>query len=53
MITNVFDEIKLIRRIKGGYWLKTKHKGWINIELYKAYLGYAFDPVVLKEEKYE
>jgi len=52
MIQNIWDNIKLVRRIKRGYWIKTKHRGWITLECYRDYLGYAFDPVLLKEEVY-
>ena len=53
MITNVWNEIRTIRRIKKGVWLKTKHRGWIRPGLYSAYLCYAFDPIILKEENYD
>ena len=43
---------KFVRRNKGGTWLKTKHRGWIPLETYIIYVGYSFDPIVLKEEKY-
>jgi hypothetical protein len=52
MIQNIWDNIKLVRRIKRGNWVKTKHRGWITLECYNTYLGYAFDPVLLKEEGY-
>ena len=52
MIQNIWDNIKLVRRIKRGHWVKTKHRGWIPLEYYRAYLGYAFDPVLIKEEVY-
>lgn len=52
MITNFWNEFKLIRRIKKGKWLKTKYRGWIRPTLYNAYLGYKFDPIILKEETY-
>jgi len=48
----ICNEIRIVRRIKKGIWLKTKHRGWIRPELYNAYLGYAFDPVIIKEEKW-
>jgi len=52
MITNIWNEIKFIRKFKGGVWYKTKHRGWIRPDLFSAYLGYAFDPKLIKEEKY-
>jgi hypothetical protein len=52
MITNIFNELKIVRRIKRGIWLKTKHRGWIRPELYNEYLSYAFDCEILKEEKW-
>lgn len=52
MITNIFYQIKLYRRIRGGVWFKTKHKGWITLDLLQAYYSYAFDPEVLQEEVY-
>ena len=52
MITSIFDEIKIVRRIKRGTWLKTKHRGWIKPELYNDYLSYAFDCEILKEENW-
>ena len=51
MITSIWNEIRIVRRMKKGVWLKTKHRGWIRPELYNAYLGYAFDPIIIKEEK--
>ena len=53
MVTNIWDEIKFIRKIKGGIWYKTKHRGWIRPEIFKLYLGYSFDPILLKKENYE
>ena len=53
MITSIWNEIRIVRRIKKGVWLKTKHRGWIRPELYSAYLGYAFDPIIIKEEKWK
>ena len=52
MITSIWNEIRIVRRMKKGVWLKTKHRGWIRLELYNAYLGYAFDPIIIKEEKW-
>ena len=52
MIQNLLDEIKLVRRIKGGTWLKTVHRSWITLEVYEDYLSYAFDCIVVYEEKY-
>tara|TARA_R110000851_G_scaffold131429_2_gene265323 strand:- start:240 stop:404 length:165 start_codon:yes stop_codon:yes gene_type:complete len=52
MITNIWDEIRLIRRIKKGLWVNTEHRGWIRPELYNTYLGYGFDPIILKRENH-
>ena len=52
MITSIWDEIRILRRIKKGIWLKTKHRGWIRPELYNAYLGYAFDCEILIKEQW-
>lgn len=52
MIQYICDNIKIIRRIKGGNWVKTKRRGWITLGCYVTYLGYSFDPVLLKEESY-
>jgi hypothetical protein len=48
MIQNIWDNIKLVRRIKRGHWVKTKHRGWITAACYNDYLSYAFDPVFIK-----
>ena len=52
MIQNILDNIKIVRRLKRGHWIKTKERGWITLGCYIAYLGYVFDPVFLKEEVY-
>ena len=52
MIQNICDNIKIIRRIKRGHWVKIKHRGWITLKCYSDYLGYAFVPVFIKEELY-
>ncbi len=52
MIQNILNNIKLVRRLKRGYWIKTKERGWITLECYKYYLGYAFNPIFIKEEVY-
>lgn len=52
MINNILDNIKFIRYIRGGHWVKTKKRGWITKDAYNEYLKYDFDPVLLKEEKY-
>lgn len=41
MIQNILDNVKLVRRIKQGHWVKTKHRGWITFECYRDYLSYA------------
>ena len=53
MLQNFWDNFKIIRRIKGGEWYKTKHRGWIRPELFNAYLSSGFDPVLLSWEKYK
>lgn len=53
MINNIIDEIKLIRRLKGGEWVKTHKRGWLRIDHYNEYIGYRFDPIVIKIENYE
>jgi len=40
--------IKLVRKIKGGKWVKTKHRGWITEDAYNLYLSYSFDPIKIK-----
>lgn len=52
MLINVFDQIWLIRRIKGGDWIKTQHRGWITFDTYAEYLNYGFDPIGLKYVQY-
>lgn len=44
MITNIFDQIGLIRRFKGGEWVKTNKRGWIDMDTYAEYLSFNFDP---------
>lgn len=52
MLTNILDEIQIVRRIKKGTWLKAKHRGWIRPEVYNTYIGYSFDPIIIKEENW-
>jgi hypothetical protein len=49
---NILYELKLVRFLKKGLWVKTLHRGWIRHEIYDAYLGYGFDPIIIKTEKY-
>lgn len=49
----MLNSIKLIRRLKGGFWIKTKKRGWIEFETYNDYLSYGFDPVCVSYEDYE
>jgi hypothetical protein len=51
-IQNIWDNIKIVRFFKRGHWIKTKKRGWIAAECYQEYLGFAFDPIFLKEELY-
>jgi hypothetical protein len=30
--------------------VKTLHRGWIRHEIYDAYLGYGFDPIIIKRK---
>lgn len=54
MVTyNLIDNVKFIRRWKGGVWFKTLERGWIRPEDYQFYIGYKFDPIFLKEENYD
>ena len=53
MITNIWHQIRLVRKFKKGTWVKTKHRGWIELTTYQAYLGYAFDPEYLKHEEWQ
>lgn len=52
MLQNVYDNFKIIRFLKGGYWIKTKYRGWITLECYRTYINYGYDPIPLKEEIY-
>jgi len=52
VIQNIWDNIRLVRRIKRGHWVKTKHRGWITVDCYNEYISYAFNPVFIKEEVY-
>jgi len=42
---------RFARKIIGGAWVKTKHRGWITYQTYIDYMGYGFDPVVLMSEE--
>lgn len=50
MINSIFDEMRIVRIIKGGTWYKTKKRGWLRPDHYNSYLGYGFDPEVIKIE---
>jgi|AntDeeMinimDraft_5_1070356.scaffolds.fasta_scaffold04536_9 hypothetical protein len=52
MITSIWNEIRIIRRLKGGSWVKTKERGWIKPEAYNLYISYRFDPVRIKTENW-
>lgn len=43
---------KFYRRKQGGYWIRTKHRGWITQAEHGFYLGYGFNPVMIEEEFY-
>lgn len=47
-LIDIPDQFGIVRRIKGGDWVKTKHRGWIKHDTYLDYLSYAFDPVIIK-----
>jgi len=53
MITNIFDQLGIVRRFKGGDWFKTKHRGWINFDTFNEYLSYGFDPIATKYVEYK
>ena len=44
--------IKIVRRIKGGHWVKTEKRGWIELGTYIEYLDNGFDPIKIKEDCY-
>jgi len=52
MIQNLIDNLKLVRWVKRGDWVKTEKRGWITFDCYEDYLSYAFDPIALKFEEY-
>ena len=45
---NYWNDIKIIRRIKGGDWVKTLDHGWITHELYEHYKSMGYDPGVIE-----
>lgn len=49
---NIFNYIKLVRRLKKGFWVKTRYRGWMTYKTYENYLEYGFDPNIIKIEKY-
>lgn len=53
IIQNLIDNIKIVRWIKGGDWVKTKERGWITWDCYEDYLSFMFDPIAVKFEKYK
>ena len=53
IIQNVLDNIKVVRWIKGGHWVKTKERGWITWDCYEDYLSYLFDPKYIKSKEYK
>ena len=52
LIQNLIDNIKVVRWLKGGDWVKTKERGWITFDCYEDYLSYAFDPIAVKFEEH-
>lgn len=52
MILDVLDQLKVVRTIKGGSWVKTKKRGWVTVDTYEDYLSYDFDPVLLKTDDF-
>ena len=53
MIRRIYHSFKIIRKLEGEHWVKTKERGWITMEAYKFYLGYKYDPIFIKEENYQ
>lgn len=43
---------RFYRKYKGGTWVKTKLRGWIRLGAYKIYVGYGFDPKLIRIEKW-
>ncbi len=50
MLINPLYNLKLIRRLKGGGWVKTKLRGWIEYETYQDYRSFYFDPILIRSE---
>lgn len=53
MKTYFWNEFKFYRKKKGGNWVKTKERGWMTLSNYRLYLGYRYDPIFIKEEKWQ
>ena len=48
----ILDNIKIVRWFKRGHWVKTKKRGWLELEVYWDYLSYDFDPIFVDDEIY-
>lgn len=48
---NYWNDIKVIRRIKGGDWANTLDHGWIRIQLYEHYMSMGYNPGLVKIER--
>ena len=53
MIQNMCNNFQFVRRIKGGEWYDTRHKGWITAEMYKSYLSKGFDTGLISWETFK
>jgi len=47
---SVWDQFKVIRKIKGGLWFKIEKKGWVTYKLFNRYREKSVDCVILKIE---
>jgi hypothetical protein len=49
----MLKNFKWFRRLEGGYWVKTKYRGWMDKQTHQTYLKYGWDPIVTEEEYYK
>lgn len=49
----MLKNFKWYRRLKGGYWVKTKYRGWMSQQTHKMYCAYGWDPIITEEEYYK
>jgi len=47
-LVDLLDQLWLVRKLKGGIWVKTKQRGWITEATYEEYLDHGFDPDKIK-----